>query len=129
MKLRILNQSIRLRLTRTEVEVLAHDGRVEAVTELSAARLVYAVESRPDLRTPRARLAVPHGRAELTVQVPHQAVREWATSDDRVGIYADEVVGDDPGPKISIEKDFRCAVPRSAEEDPEDAYPLPPERC
>lgn len=45
MKLRILGNSIRIRLTRPEVEALAGAGHVEETTELGATEhLIYRVE-------------------------------------------------------------------------------------
>lgn len=126
MKLRLRGSSIRLRLTRTEVERLACGERVEETLAVGGARLLYAVETVEGDDPPAARLALPHGQAELTVLLSHQQVEGWAAGEE-VGIYSEATGGPDERLTLAVEKDFRCLTPRSALEDPADAYPHPRE--
>lgn len=109
MKLRIKGNGIRLRLSRTDVARLDHDGRVEETIAFGARgedALAYAVESSPTAAGVAARLAA--GR--ITVVLPEALAREWATT-DRVGISAEQPgVGPDGAGvlQILIEKDFAC---------------------
>ena len=126
MKLRLRGSSIRLRLTRSEVERLQRGERVEESLAVGGARLIYAVETVEGDDPPAARLALPHGRAELTVLLSHRQVEGWAAGDE-VGIYSEEAGGPDERLTLAVEKDFRCLTPRSEAEDAPDAYPHPQE--
>jgi hypothetical protein len=121
MKLRVRGNSLRLRLTRGEVDALVREGRVEehvAFAPDPAARLVYAVEAR-DVAVVAAALAP----GEITVVVPVALARTWASSDE-VGISREQAVGAEGTLKLLIEKDFTCLVPREGE-DGSDAFPHP----
>jgi hypothetical protein len=134
MKLRIRGNSIRLRLTEREVEGLAAGRRITETTDFGGGgRLTYAVEAQEDQRQPGARLS--NGGAgsevEVLVRLPAAQVRAWAAGDDE-GLYGEETVGEGERLSLAVEKDFRCLTPRSAAEDPPDAYPHPQEgktRC
>lgn len=119
-KLRIRDNSIRLRLTRGEVERLAQDGAVSASIAFSdSVRLEYAVEAVPGARAPGAEYT---GR-RVRVQLPASDVREWAAS-DRVGITGEQPLGDGARLAILVEKDFACLTPREGE-DESDMFPHP----
>jgi hypothetical protein len=109
MKLRMRSGSLRLRLTRSEVALLAEKGSVvECVEFPNGSRLVYELESRAVLDGIAARFE--NGR--ITVLAPEAGVREWAAS-ERVGIG-----GQSGALALLIEKDFQCM---HGEQDP-DAY-------
>lgn len=117
MKLRIQGNSLRLRLTRSEVAALDRNGAVEESAQFAAGnRLTYRIGT----------LAGSGGmQAELTggtvaVHVPAGAVAAWAASDE-VGLN-----GRDGPLRIAIEKDFRCLTRAGAEEP--DAFPHPAEQ-
>jgi hypothetical protein len=116
MKLRMQGDSLRLRLTRSEVAGLHERGMVEETAHFVGGNgLTYRIRKG----------AGDDVRAELTdgtitVHVPAGTVDSWATSDE-VGIGARDGVL-----RIAIEKDFRCLT-RPREEDEPDAYPHPAE--
>jgi len=115
MKLRMKGNSIRLRLTQSEVVRVAEGGRIEESCKFGAERFGWALESAAGT----AVSAVLTG-AQITVSVPVAMIREWAGG-DQVGIYATS------GPvEIAIEKDFRCLTPRP---DEADAFPNPATTC
>lgn len=127
MKLRLRDDTIRLRLTRNEVDSLAEHGRLEAETRLAGTRLVYAVEAAETTTAPEARLALASRRAELVVRLSRDRVRTWASGDE-VGLYGtQEIPGTGDTLSLSVEKDFRCLQPRDEAEDPPDAFPHPRE--
>jgi hypothetical protein len=115
MKLRLQGNSVRLRLTRSEVERLRETGLVEESVdfgggEVLAYRLLSRLEQGP--------VEAVFGQGIMTVSVSKEAAQAWAGSDE-VGLYAHS------GPlAISIEKDFRCLTRRLDEQEP-DAYPHP----
>lgn len=110
MKLRIQGDSIRLRLTRPEVERLAQDGRVADTVHLApGVTFVYRLET-ADVSTPHASLLA-HA---LTVALPPSWVDGWP-DDERVGFEATQDAGDGRTLSLLIEKDFQC-LHREAEE-------------
>jgi hypothetical protein len=120
MKLRIRDNSIRLRLTRAEVDAVGSAGIVKARVSLPGGNgLDYVLESSTLTKSPSARLS----NGALTVTLPESAVRQWATS-ERVSIEADETLDDGDTLKILVEKDFACLAPREGEDD-SDMYPHP----
>jgi Family of unknown function (DUF7009) len=113
MKLRIRDNSIRLRLTRGEVDLLAADGRVAARTEFADGRAFgYVLESSPASVSPGATFS----DRVITVRLPESTVKEWAVS-EQVSISGEQLLGDGDSLAILVEKDFRCLVPRDGEDD------------
>ena len=115
MKLRLQRNSVRLRLTRSEVEGLGETGLVEDSVDFGGGEVMsYRLQSRLEPGTVQADFH----KGSVTVSVPRETAQSWAGSDE-VGIYAQ--TGD---LAISIEKDFRCLTrPRGEQE--ADAYPHP----
>lgn len=119
MKLRIRGDSIRLRLTQTEVRVLAGGGVVEMSTRFAPGqRLVCALV--PSLGAQTSSASLRDGRLE--VLVPSDRVRSWARSEE-VSLSAEQPTGPESLLSILIEKDFQCLSHRG--EDDADAYPHP----
>jgi hypothetical protein len=113
MKLRFHDNSLRLRLSQSEVARLRDAGRVEdTVTFAPGQALVYSIERGA---APAVTAAFENGRIRVTV--PEAAAREWTDSDHV------SVEGSTPTLHILIEKDFQC-LHRSSEED-RDAFPNP----
>ena len=123
MKLRIRGDSIRLRLTQTEVARLAEEGRVEESTHFGPdERFTYAIAFGAE-STLSARLS-PRG---IEVTVPGEVARAWAASDS-VGIEGARELGDGKTLRILVEKDFACLTKRPHEDDA-DAFPNPNTSC
>lgn len=115
MKLRVQGNSLRLRLTRSEVARLVEHGTVEEAASFSSGgSLSYRVQSHADTKPVQADFT----SGAITVRIPTETVRAWAAGDE-VGLYAQ-----DGALRIAIEKDFRCLT-RAEEE--LDAYPHPAE--
>ena len=120
LKLRLQYNSIRLRLTRTEVDCVQRDGRVAAAVFFpDGARLEYSLEASAAIAEAEARFA--DGR--LVVSVPAQALRQWAST-EQVSIPASQTLGDGDELAILVEKDFACLTPREGE-DESDMFPNP----
>jgi hypothetical protein len=119
MKLRINENSLRLRLTQKEVAQFRRSGRVDAAICFAPRRTFsYSIESVPDAAEVSAYL----NDAAIRIVIPTGVAIPWADSDD-VGIQAWQPTGDDLRLELLIEKDFQC-LHRTAEQDP-DAYPNP----
>jgi hypothetical protein len=120
MKLRIRDDSVRLRLTQTEVDTLRTDGLVRARTRFPGGRsLSYEVESSPASITPAAHFS----DSRLTLRLPETAVLAWASS-EQVSLSGEQKLADGGALAILVEKDFQCLAPRDGE-DETDMYPHP----
>ena len=120
MKLRIRDNSVRLRLTRVEVEQLRDDGIVTGRTAFPGGRdFRYEVESSPASVNPGAFLS----DAKVTVRMPEAAVRAWANS-EQVSMSGEQQHKNGEKLLILVEKDFACLTPREGE-DESDMFPHP----
>jgi hypothetical protein len=122
MKLRVKNNSVRLRLTQAEVARLAENGRVEEAVEFgvqSDQRFVYALEISSETEEIRAKLE----NNRITIFIPKPQAEGW-TQSDRTGMEAAQNIGDGKTLRLLIEKDFACLAPRRGEDDA-DAFPHP----
>jgi hypothetical protein len=108
MKLRILDDSIRLRLDRDEVERLGTGGAVESATRFpSGASLLYRLNA-------GAEALATYVNGTITVTLPQRATQHWAATESEVSIRASLPLD---GGKLAIlvEKDFECLAPRDGE--------------
>ena len=120
MKLRILDNSIRLRLTRSEVQAASSEGLVRGRVRFAGSNAFdYVLESSPATVKPEAHFS----NNVLTVRVPVMDIRKWAES-DQVSIRSEQGLDDGGQLKILVEKDFACLAPRDGE-DESDMYPHP----
>jgi hypothetical protein len=120
MKLRIRDNSVRLRLMRGEVEALRESGLVSASTAFPGGRTFrYCVESSPA----SVSIAAFFSDNEITVRLPETTVLAWASS-EQVSIFGEQVLADGGQLKILVEKDFVCLTNRE-DEDESDMYPHP----
>jgi len=118
MKLRILDDSIRLRLTQSEVAEIGDRRRVEGRTRFPGGdELCYALVA-AQVDAPTASFEA----GQVTVTVPIADALDWARS-DRVGIES-HLSLDHGELRVLIEKDFRCLAPRDGE-DQSDAFAHP----
>ena len=119
MKLRIQGNSLRLRLSQSEVAQFSKTGFVEDGIDFAPGiRFAYTMETSSSLPAPQASFQ-DHW---LRIQVPSAAAKEWFTS-DRVAISADQPIESGKALSILIEKDFQCL--HGGEERDPDAYPNP----
>ena len=111
MKLRIKGDTIRLRLTRSEVDAVASGKAVVERTSLSQP-FSYALETSGET------MGAAFADGRMTVNVPHAVAARWASTEEV------SLRGREGGVEILVEKDFACLIPREGEEDP-DAFPNP----
>lgn len=120
MKLRIRDNSIRLRLTQGEVATLRDSGLISArVSFPGGGGITYAIESSPASVKPMAR----YSNDTIEVRVPEDTVRDWADT-DRVSIASEQALDQGGSLTLLIEKDFACLAPREGE-DESDMFPNP----
>jgi hypothetical protein len=119
MKLRIQGNSLRLRLSQSEVAQFSKTGFVEESVQFAAgANFTYTIESSSSI--PAAQASYQNGW--LRIQVPAATGTDWFTT-DRVAISAEQPLESGKHLSILIEKDFQC-LHGDVERDP-DAYPNP----
>lgn len=120
MKLRVRDNSIRLRLTRNEVETVRDDGLVRGRVPFPGSNTFdYVLESSPATVKPEAHIT----NNVLTVRIPQMDVQNWADS-EQVSISSAQILDDGEQLKILVEKDFACLAPREGE-DESDMFPHP----
>lgn len=112
MKIRIKGNSLRYRLTRSEVERFAQDGYLEDTTDFGPARLTYSLQ-----KTIGGNLFAAYENNNITLYMPGRMLNEWTTT-ERVGFENKE-----DGLYLLIEKDFMCLD--NVAEDQSDNYPNP----
>ena len=111
MKLRIKGDTIRLRLTQSEVAAMADGDAVVETTSLPQP-FSYALETSGET------IGAAFDGGRVTVNIPHAVAARWAGTEEV------SLRGREGGVEILVEKDFACLVPREGEEDP-DAFPNP----
>ena len=113
MKLRIRDNSVRVRLTRGEVDDLRDNGVVSARTGFPGSReFQYRVESSPASVIPGAFFS----DNVVTVRLPETTVLAWANS-EQVSIAGEQRLDDGEQLMILVEKDFACLAPREGEDE------------
>lgn len=108
MKLRILDDTIRLRLERSEVEALATGSDVAARTHFPDGR-VFGYR----LRT-AASAAAAFAEDTITVSLPESDVSAWSADESAVSLRAEFGVASGRL-RVLVEKDFECLEPRPGE--------------
>lgn len=120
MKLRIRDNSLRLRLERGEVAALRDQQQVTASTGFAdGAVFRYRVECS---RAGQDLEAIYEDNA-LIVRIPPATVHAWADS-GQISMQGEQVLPDGECLAILVEKDFACLAPREGE-DESDMYPHP----
>lgn len=118
MKLRLHDNTIRIRMNRTEVAQFAQAGRVEDVVDFGNGSLLsYAIEM-SSTEAPRARLL----DSLIRIELPEADAGEWART-DRIGISGEQMLEAGKRLSILVEKDFQCL--HGEHEAESEAFPNP----
>ena len=121
MKLRIRGNTLRLRLSRNEVDSVAQGKEVEESTSFpEGGKLQYVLK-----QTPSDTTVIKTNEGDdscINVLVDENKAKQWAKSEE-VGLFGSEplVLG---SLELLIEKDFACLNPRDGVED-SDSFPNP----
>lgn len=126
MKLRIKGSSLRLRITRPELETLGKSGHVvEVVPFPGGAALRYELRVDPSARSIGASF---RGNV-VSVGIPVPDFDIWKR-EDQVTLRASQPTGSGEALALLIEKDFACLVEREGEDDSDAfAHPAGPKVC
>jgi hypothetical protein len=124
MKLRIKGNSLRLRVSPSEMTRLLQTGRIEETIRFgpeAGAKLIYALEHSACAPA----MAVRYEQNEILVVVSSEDARRWAAGQE-AGLYGES--GSSPGPlEIAVEKDFACLDQEEAEN--ENTFPNPNQKA
>jgi hypothetical protein len=116
MKLRIKGNSLRLRISQSEMVRLLREGRIAETIQFAPDALwTYALRHEA---TADATIRLEYSAPEVTVVLSTAAARHWAAGDG-VGIYGESEMG----VALLVEKDFTCLDGDDAVD--EDAFPNP----
>lgn len=122
MKLRIKGNSIRIRLTRSEVDSFCKNGYLEEKTEFGNGAFTYALQSKEGIPSLQAGFS----GGKMTMYVPADIPAAWATN-DIVGYDNNMQLTDGKQLSLLLEKDFKCID--NANEDQSDNYENPNSLC
>ena len=115
MKLRILDDSVRYRLSRSEVDGVGEGQEVRSSTRFpGGGQLTYVLSP-----SEQAEVSAEFEDRTIMVRIPRADGLKWARSDE-VALVDREV----SGLRILIEKDFHCLDPREGD-DQSDLFPHP----
>lgn len=124
MKLRIKGDSLRLRLTQSEVRELQDHGTVEDRVRFGGgAALIYRLTRNAAARAIAARYA----SGALEVELPERVAIDWCQSNE-VTLAGTQPAAADAELRIVVEKDFACLTAREGE-DESDNFPNPNQSC
>jgi 3-methyladenine DNA glycosylase Mpg len=112
MKIRIKGNSLRYRLTKSDIDSFSKNGYIEETICFGSQKLIYALQ-----RSFENDLTADFKDQKITLSVPAYMADEWVKT-DRVGFEKSD------GPLyLLIEKDFKCLD--NVAEDQSDNYPNP----
>ena len=124
MKLRLRENSIRLRLLQSEITKLAGFGEVtEKITFSLSQTLSYSVK----VSAQNSEISAKFNASEITIFIPLETAKNWIET-NLVGLEKEQNIDDVKSLKILIEKDFVC-VDRPMDADNLDAFPHPKMKC
>jgi hypothetical protein len=103
MKLRIKGNSIRLRLSKPEVEKLPVARYLEERTPFGNNTFRYALQ----VKDAGDELSADFDGGQITVFIPEAFIKDWAVN-DVTGFNLVEQVSDAESLYIQVEKDFKC---------------------
>ncbi len=106
MKLRVKDNSLRIRLSADEVERLLNDKKVEAHTRFAAEPsqcLSYCVESWPDVPAMTAVYKPGH----IRILIPEDQLHDWGATGVN-SLRASQSVGNGQSLELLVEKDMPC---------------------
>ena len=125
MKLRLLDDSIRLRLSRDEVIAADERGVVEGQTRFpDGSVFTFALEALEN----GSNASASYARDRLVVKLPAPKISAWAKDDTDVSLHGELALPLGGQLKLLVEKDFRCISPRD-DEDQSNLFQNPARTC
>ena len=123
MKVRIKDNSLRVRPTHSEVDQFAQTGYLEEKTEFGNSTFIYALQSMEGIPA----LEADFEESKMTMYVPANIPAVWA-KDETVGHENNMDIGDGKQLFLLLEKDFKC-IDAPPHEDQSDNFENPHKVC
>lgn len=124
MKLRLRENSIRLRLLKSEIEKLDANGFIsEKITFSSSQKFLYSIK----ISNQSEQISATFNNGELIIEIPFEQAKTWLET-DLVGLESEQKINGEKTLKILVEKDFVC-LDHPQDVDNKDAYPHPKMKC
>lgn len=125
MKLRLLDDSIRLRLSRSEVAAAHEKGLVEGRTRFpDGSVFAFCLEAPPK----GSAASASYRNDRMVVRLPASAISDWANDDEAVSLREELELPHGGRLKLLVEKDFQCLSHRD-DEDQSDLFRNPEASC
>jgi hypothetical protein len=119
-KLRLLDDTIRLRLSRGDVAAVDKEGVVEAKTHFpDGAAFRFALES-----SAGGSVSAEFTGNRMVVRLPKADISAWANDDSAVSLHGEVQLAENAALTLLVEKDFQCLTPRP-DEDQTDLFSNP----
>ncbi|MET0572259.1 MAG: hypothetical protein ABWZ79_12595 [Pedobacter agri] len=122
MKIRIKGNSVRYRLTKSEVGALAEKGVLEENTDFLSASMVYAIKQ-ADVDQLKADFI----ENKITLYIPAPILQKWAAT-EQIGMEYDMPLPGGGSLYLLVEKDFKC-IDADLSEDQSDFFENPNLNC
>ena len=122
MKIRIKGNSLRIRLSKSEVDLFAKTGYLEERTDFGNSVFRYAVKS-----SGNKNLSADFINNNIILYVPKTLLDQWAST-NLVSIVYDHPVSNSNFLNLLLEKDFKC-IDALLTEDQSDYFENPAKSC
>lgn len=120
MKLRIRGNTVRIRVSQSEMAELTEDGSTKDSIEFGPeSRLSYRVEV-----VSEGPISASYEGDCVCIRLPQAAIDRWQRPEE-VAMEGEQPLADGRSLKILVEKDFACLAPREGEEDAGGLFPNP----
>jgi hypothetical protein len=124
MKLRLRENSIRLRLLQSEITRLHEHGSVsEKISFAPLNALNYSI----DISEQAKEITAHFKNGDIKVEIPKALANEWIET-EQIGLENEQFIDENLRLKIVLEKDFSCPE-RPLDPDNADAFPNPSSSC
>ncbi|WP_159467167.1 DUF7009 family protein [Dyadobacter sp. 3J3] len=122
MKIRIQGNSIRIRLSKTEVDTLSAIGYIEEKTSFGNNAFYYCLQKKKGI----TELTAAYADDKITMSVPQSLLANWAEN-NIIGFDANMEISKDETLYLLLEKDFKCLD--NVTEDQSDNFENPNKTC
>lgn len=122
MKIRINDNSVRYRLSKSEVDEICNIGLITSTINFGTNTLTYTLEARSNIN----QLEVDYDCNCIAILIPIKFTENWDTN-DIVGFENLMAISENESLKILVEKDFKCLD--NTDEDQSDNFENPNAVC
>lgn len=121
MKIRIHNNTIRLRLSMPEVEQLSKTNQIKEELNFPSpySSFIYVLKASAEENS----VSTTFENGQISISLPSSEIKEWANT-AQVGIAKTQALADGSHLQLLVEKDFQCLHKRPGENET-DNFPNP----